>query len=381
MRNQLFLGAAVAALVMPAVAGAQETTSIIRGTVVSAGAPVAGAKITITHVPSGTRSTSTTDGNGSFAANGLRVGGPYTVEVSSDKGTTSISGIYTVVQQPYDLPIDLGGDAAASGAAEIVVTAASIKGAGVTSDGPQTILTQADIAKVASVNRDIRDIERRDPFANIDLSNGGDRGGAVSFAGVNPRFNRFTINGVTVGDTFGLNQDASPTNRGPVPFDALAQVSVSIAPYDFRQSGFQGGAIDTVLASGTNRFHGTGFYSQNTDGLSGDRIGNTTIVNPKYKSETYGATLSGPNYPRQAVLPGFGRKEHRSPAVQHPGSAGPRPDAGRHRQRHVHCQQRLQHRRWQLVGDQPAQGRKDRRPHRLEHHRWPAPVGFVHQCL
>ncbi|MFA5968663.1 MAG: carboxypeptidase regulatory-like domain-containing protein [Sphingomonas sp.] len=294
MRNQLFLGAAVAALVMPAVAGAQETTSIIRGTVVSAGAPVAGAKITITHVPSGTRSTSTTDGNGSFAANGLRVGGPYTVEVSSDKGTTSISGIYTVVQQPYDLPIDLGGDAAASGAAEIVVTAASIKGAGVTSDGPQTILTQADIAKVASVNRDIRDIERRDPFANIDLSNGGDRGGAVSFAGVNPRFNRFTINGVTVGDTFGLNQDASPTNRGPVPFDALAQVSVSIAPYDFRQSGFQGGAIDTVLASGTNRFHGTGFYSQNTDGLSGDRIGNTTIVNPKYKSETYGATLSGP---------------------------------------------------------------------------------------
>ena len=41
------------------------------------------------------------------------------------------------------------------------------------------------------------------------------------------------------GDTFGLNQDASPTNRGPVPFDAIAQVSVSIAPYDFRQSGFQ----------------------------------------------------------------------------------------------------------------------------------------------
>ena len=156
------------------------------------------------------------------------------------------------------------------------------------------MLTQADIGKVASVNRDIRDVQRRDPFATIDLANTGDRGGAVSFAGVNPRFNRFTINGVTVGDNFGLNQDASPTNRGPVPYDAINQVSTSVAPYDFRQSGFQGGAIDVSLLSGTNEFHGTGFYSQNTDGLSGDRIGSTRIVLPKYKSETYGATLRGP---------------------------------------------------------------------------------------
>ena len=79
-----------------------------------------------------------------------------------------------------------------------------------------------------------------------------------------------------------------------MPFDAIAQVSVSIAPYDFRQSGFQGGAIDTVLLSGTNEFHGTGFYSQNTDGLSGDRIGSNKQVLPKFKSETYGATFRGP---------------------------------------------------------------------------------------
>ena len=114
---------------------------------------------------------------------------------------------------------------------------------------------------------------------------------------MNPRFNRFTINGVTVGDSFGLNQDASPTNRGPVPFDAISQVSVSIAPYDFRQSGFQGGAIDTVLLSGTNQLHGTGFYSQNTDGLTGDQIGSNRLNTAKFKSETYGATLRGPIIP------------------------------------------------------------------------------------
>jgi hypothetical protein len=294
MRNNLFLGVAVVALVAPMAASAQETTSSIRGTVTSAGTPVAGAQVVVTDVSSGSRSTSTTTGDGGFSLSGLRPGGPFTVEVTSPQGNTTVTDIYTVVQQAYNLPIELSTAADAGGGGDIVVTASRVAGAGTRSAGPQTVLTQADVRKVASVNRDIRDIERRDPFATIDLSNTGDRGGAVKFAGVNPRYNRFTINGVQVGDTFGLNQDASPTNRGPIPFDAIGQVSTSVAPYDFRQSGFQGGAIDVSLLKGTNEFHGTGFYSQNTDGLSGDRIGSTKIVLPKYKSETYGATFRGP---------------------------------------------------------------------------------------
>ncbi|MBI0474122.1 TonB-dependent receptor [Sphingomonas sp. MA1305] len=293
MRNNLFLGVAAVALIAPAAVSAQETTSAIRGSVTASGAPVAGATVTITNTTTNARINTATGPDGTFNASGLPVGGPYTVEIASPQGNRTVTDIYTVVQQPFSLPIDLT-PAAGDEAGDIVVRASSIRGAGTTSDGPQTVLTQETISKVASVNRDIRDIQRRDPFATLDLSNSGDRGGAVSFAGVNPRYNRFTINGVTVGDTFGLNQDASPTNRGPVPFDAISQVSVSIAPYDFRQSGFQGGTIDTVLLSGTNEFHGTGFYSQNTDGLTGDRIGSSTQVTPKYKSETYGATLRGP---------------------------------------------------------------------------------------
>lgn len=296
MRNHLFIGAAVAALMIPAAASAQETTSTIKGTVTNGGVPVVGATVTITNTSTSAKTISRTDSSGSFNQSGLTVGGPYTVEVVSDQGNTTVTDVYTVVQQTFQLPIELGANTADSGE-DIVVTASSIKGAGSGSNGPKTVLTAKDISKVASVNRDVRDIERRDPFAAFDASNSGDRGGAVSFAGVNPRFNRFTINGVTVGDTFGLNQDASPNIRGPVPFDALSQVSVSIAPYDFRQSGFQGGAIDTVLKSGSNEFHGTGFYSQNTDGLSGTKIKDRTFSQPSFKSETYGATLSGPIIP------------------------------------------------------------------------------------
>ena len=297
MRHQFLLGAAAVALAIPAAASAQETTAAIRGTVTSAGAPVAGATVVATEVASGTKSQTTTGADGSFTLSGLRAGGPFTVEIASPQGNKTVTDIFTVVQQAFNLPIELNETATAEGAVagnEVVVTATSIRGAGVVSQGPSTVLRQADIAKVASVNRDVRDVERRDPFANIDRASTGDRGGAVAFAGVNSRFNRFTINGLTVGDTFGLNQDASPTNRGPVPFDAIGQVSTSVAPYDFRQSGFQGGAIDVALLKGTNEFHGTGFYSQNTDGLSGDRIGSNKIVLPRYKSETYGAMLRGP---------------------------------------------------------------------------------------
>jgi len=289
MRSQLFISASIIALIVPAAASAQETTSIIRGTVSKDGAPVAGASVTAINVPSGTRSTVTTSSDGQFSLPGLRGGGPYTVEVSSGQGNTSVTDIYPVVQQTYTLPIDLGSDTA-----DIVVTASKVRGAGNVSKGVQTTLNADDIAKVASVNRDIRDIQRRDPFATFDLGNSTDRGGAVRFAGVNPRFNRFTINGVTVGDTFGLNQDASPTIRGPVPFDALGQVTTSAANFDIRQTNYQGGVIDAVLRSGTNKLFLTGFYSQNTDGLSGDRIGALQVNLPKFKSETYGATIAGP---------------------------------------------------------------------------------------
>lgn len=290
MRYQLFLGAAAVALIVPAAASAQETTSVIRGTVTNNGAPVAGASVVATDVSSGTRVQTTTNGDGGFTLAGLRPGGPYTVDVKSDQGSTSVSDLFTVVQQTFDLPIELVKDSSA----DIVVTASSIRGAGNVSRGVQTTLDSVDISRVASVNRDIRDIQRRDPFATFDLGNSTDRGGAIRFAGVNPRFNRFTINGVSVGDTFGLNQDASPTIRGPVPFDALGQVSTSAANFDIRQTNYQGGVIDAVLRSGTNDLFLTGFYSQNTDNLSGNRIGSTVVALPDFKSETYGATIAGP---------------------------------------------------------------------------------------
>ncbi|MBS0504935.1 MAG: carboxypeptidase regulatory-like domain-containing protein [Proteobacteria bacterium] len=291
MRNQLFIGAALAALVAPVAVQAQETTSSIRGSVTDNGAPVAGATVSAVHVPSGTTSTATTGADGSFLLSGLRPGGPYTVTVGGNRAT--VTDIFTVVTQPYNLPVEL-----AESGQDIVVKASAIVNAGTVSQGPATILTADKIATIASVNRDVRDLMRRDPFARLDYSEGNGR--AVSFAGQNARFNRFSVDGVPVTDNFGINPDGLPTRRSPVPFDAIGQFQTKVAPFDVREGNFQGGAINAILKSGTNEFHGTGFYAYSSDELTGKKTkagpgvptGRVTI--PNFKYQNYGAEISGP---------------------------------------------------------------------------------------
>ncbi|MCC2978751.1 TonB-dependent receptor [Sphingomonas sp. IC4-52] len=299
MRHNLFLGAAVVALVAPAGAMAQETTSVIRGTVTAAGAPVAGATVTIVNVPSGTTSTVTTDANGSFNASGLRVGGPFSVTVAaSGYPQVTVTDIFTVVAQAYDLPIELQAESTEAAGGDIVITASRVANARTVSQGPATVLSAADIASVASVNRDVRDLMRRDPFARLDDTPSGGR--AVSFAGQNARFNRFSVDGVPVTDNFGLNPDGLPTRRSPIPFDAIGQFQTKVAPYDVREGNFQGGAINAILKSGTNSFHGTGFYAYSDAGLTGKEtkagpgVPTGRVNIPDFKYENYGAQLSGP---------------------------------------------------------------------------------------
>ena len=289
MRNHLFIGAAVAALIAPAAVQAQETTSTIRGAVTNAGAPVAGATVTAVHVPSGTRSSTTTDANGAFTLSGLRVGGPFTVSVNANQA--QITDVFTVIGTPYDLPIDLAELGGGAGE-DIVVTASAVAGAGNISQGPATVLTAEQIQTVATINRDVRDLAVRDPFARLDDTPGGGR--AVSFAGQNARYNRFTVDGVPITDNFGLNPDALPTRRSPIPLDAIGQFQARVAPYDVREGNFQGGVINAILKSGTNEFHGTGFYSYNNNKLTGDVTKDLAVTLPKFKSENYGAQISGP---------------------------------------------------------------------------------------
>ena len=285
MKNQFYFGAAAIAMAVVAAAPAyaQETTSSVRGTVTSGGQPVGGADVTVTHEPSGTTASSTTDADGSFSVNGLRVGGPFTVKVAaSGYEDSSVTDIFLSAGQPFRLPVDI------QQASEIVVTAARTKALEV-SNGPITALDRVAIEGAASVNRDIRDLARRDPLVTMDLSNAR----TIEVAGQNGRLNRFSVDGVQFSDDFGLNNGGLPTSRGPVPFDAIEQFSVKVAPFDISEGDFQGGAINVVLRSGGNKLHGSAFYTYTNDSLTGDNVRGTP-VSLDFSSKQYGGVLSGP---------------------------------------------------------------------------------------
>lgn len=288
MQIRYYFAASVAALaiasVTPAPVMAQETTSSVRGTVTSDGTPVGGAEVVVTHVPSGTVSRTTTSADGSFNAGGLRIGGPVTVEVNADGfESAQVTDIFLSAGQPFRLPIEI------AQANEIVVTASSISTAGATSSGPLTSLNREAIEGVTSLNRDIRDIARRDPFVTIDLSNSR----TIEIAGQNGRLNRFSVDGVQFSDDFGLNNGGLPTSRGPVPFDAIEQLSVKVAPYDISEGDFQGGAINVVLRSGSNSFTGSGFFTYSDDSLTGSRTRGRN-VDLNFDSKQYGGLIAGP---------------------------------------------------------------------------------------
>ena len=281
MRHHLLFGAAAAALVVPVAAYAQDTTSSIRGQVVIEGAPAANAEVTITHLPSNTTSTATTDEGGNFNASGLRVGGPFTITARTAEGQTGeVSDVFLTAGQVSRVNVELA-------TADIVITGSRI--ARVQSNGPLTTLNREDIDGIATVNRDIRDIVRRDPFATIDLSNSR----TIEIAGQNGRLNRFSVDGVQFSDDFGLNNGGLPTSRGPVPFDAIEQLSVKVAPYDISEGDFQGGAINVILRSGTNEFSGSGFFTYTDQSLTGSRSRGRD-VDLEFDSKQYGGLLSGP---------------------------------------------------------------------------------------
>ncbi|MGQ3178255.1 MAG: TonB-dependent receptor, partial [Blastomonas fulva] len=288
MQIRYYLAASAAALslatVMAAPAHAQETTSSIRGSVTGDGQPLVGAEVRVIHTPSGTVASTVTDSSGTFSASGLRLGGPFTIEVNAPGfEQSSVTDIFLQAGQPFRLPIELQSQAV------IVVTASSIAASTSLESGAGTVLTARDIAGVSNVNRDIRNLAARDPRVNLDPTNGG----AISIAGQNNRFNRFTVDGVAFGDPFGLEAGGLVSTRGPVPLDAIGEFSVEVAPVDIQQGFFQGGAINAQLKSGSNRFTGlAGFYYAD-DSLRGDTARGLRRAGA-YESKIYTAQLTGP---------------------------------------------------------------------------------------
>ena len=214
MRNHLLFGAAVAALVIPAAASAQQITSGIVGTVVDdSGAPVSGASVTVTDTRTGATRTLSTNASGAFSATGLVTGGPYTVAANADgyEGQT-VNDIVTTLQGNTSLTFTL-----ASGAGEIVVTGSRVR-ATTLAVGPGTSFSEEVLAAAPTFNRDVRDIIRIDPRVSLDRDDGGSGQDRISCLGGNDRGNTFTVDGTAASELADYQQTRLRTDSTPLAF-------------------------------------------------------------------------------------------------------------------------------------------------------------------
>jgi len=282
-------GVALTAMALASPAIAQQTSSSIRGTVVSQeGTALADVTVVITHMPTGSRRTVSTNSDGVFFIRGLKVGGPYTVELAdgSSYHAKDIEGLNLLLAQTA--AVQLVAASTDVTLEEISVTA--VRSTGGLRMGSSSDWSRDDIDNVSSVSRDIKSVMRQDPKVWIDSTNSD----ALTIAGTNSRFNSLTVDGVKQNDDFGLNNNGYPTQRSPISLDAIEQLSVQTSPSNVEFGGFQGGLINVVTKSGTNEFHGSAFYEFSNESLLGDRSQDNVNLGGDFSEKTFGATLGGP---------------------------------------------------------------------------------------
>ena len=179
---------------------AQVTTSGISGKVTSRGEEVIGASVKAVHEPSGTIYRAVTNIDGRFTIQGMRVGGPYKVEISYvGQRTKTFNRIDLKLGEVEDLSCAMEDDAREL--QEIVVTGNASLNA--TKTGAAQSLNARQIAEMPSITHGIADVARLNP--QLTTSNSG----AMSFAGANNRYNSFMIDGAMNNDVFGLASGGS----------------------------------------------------------------------------------------------------------------------------------------------------------------------------
>jgi len=277
----------IAALAPRRVAAQGVTTSAINGFVTDAdGTPLADGVVVAVHVPSGTQYRTAVRAGGAYSLLNMRVGGPYRV-------TASMIGFQPRTEENVELRLgethrlDLALSPQVVELEEIAVRAERDPVLNAERTGAATVISPEQVAILPSIKRSTRDLTRLDPRSD----------GNFSFAGRNWLFNNVSLDGSYFNNPFGLDDPApgGQTNAEPVPYDAVEQVQVSVAPFDVREGGFTGANINTVTKSGTNQLRGSLYTFGRNEALLGNTVrGAEVVANPDLSFIQSGFSLSGP---------------------------------------------------------------------------------------
>ena len=278
------LSLACIALLAGIVTHAQVTTSAISGRVVDQnGEPVIGAAIVAQHEPSGTVYGSVTNADGRYTIQGMRTGGPYTVDFSC----LGYQGVqYTDISLQLAETFILDSKITESNEmleGTVIVASPTSKFAAQERIGAATNISNADIQALPTANRSITDIVKLSPYG----------GNGMNIAGGDGRSANFTIDGANFNNNFGLTSTL-PGGGMPVSMDAIEEVQIVVSPFDVRQSNFIGGGVNAITKSGTNTVKGTAYVYHQGNKLSGHKIDGDELTATRDNETVYGATVGFP---------------------------------------------------------------------------------------
>ncbi|MBA2329473.1 MAG: TonB-dependent receptor [Flavisolibacter sp.] len=264
---------------------AQVTTSSITGTVLGTdGQPLAGATVTAVHLPSATTYTTVANREGLFNIANMRVGGPYRITINFvGLQPYTLEDVNLQLAEPFRLNATLREDVRTLEA--VTVTGGrrrTVDRTGITSN-----IGVRQINTLPSISRSINDLARLTPQSN---------GAAVG--GGNYRQNYVTVDGSDFNNAFGIGSNL-PAGGNPVSLDALEEITISITPFDIRQSNFIGSSLNAVTRSGTNNFSGSVYTYFRNQGQQGNTVKGNDFTKQNFDFKQYGFRVGGPIIPNK----------------------------------------------------------------------------------
>lgn len=266
-------------------AEAQSTTSSISGFVKDGNGAVADAVVVAYHAPTNTSYYSISNSKGYYVFNNVLVGGPYSIKIEKmGYKSTTIQNINAPLSENVVVNVTL--EKSSVSLDEVTIQNPDASTMNIQRSGVSTRITQHTMTAVPTIERSLNDIMKLTPqAANI--------GGGIALGGGNYRGSAVSVDGATFNNSFGIGSNL-PAGGAPISLDAIEQIGINLSPYNVRQSGFLGGAVNMVTKRGSNEWHGSVYDYFTSSALRGQKVDTNMLTTSSTLNNVSGLTVGGP---------------------------------------------------------------------------------------